>query len=261
MAAIQTECKQVLDERGARYGEFKAQWPVYSRLADAIEIVKLKKFYTPKMLKEGKPLEMVKNLLVLKAHRCLVDDNKDHTIDFVNYASFVAQFETKTIKLSDEIFSVNVAKLDLQSSSLDEIASAVNGFGLFNKDAREQLLSLIEVESKETDDAEPKNDSEPEKVDEPTDEDDEPADDDAEPKNDSEPEKTEDSKKSMAEQICAKIVEITQSQKNVALKLQLEGGYEKQVLFSPFDSETDIKAKVQKSDLKKATRASLVIVK
>lgn len=254
MAAIQTECKQVLDERGARYGEFKAQWPVYSRLADAIEIVKLKKFYTPKMLKEGKPLEMVKNLLVLKAHRCLVDDSKDHTIDFVNYASFVAQFETKTIKLSDEIFSVNVAKLDLQSSSLDEIASAVNGFGLFNKDAREQLLSLIEVESKETDDAEPKNDSEPEKVDEP-------ADDDAEPKNDSEPEKTEDSKKSMAEQICTKIAEITQSQKNVALKLQLEGGYEKQVLFSPYDSEADIKAKVQKSDLKKATRASLVVVK
>ena len=258
MAAIQTECKQVLDERGAKYGDFKAQWPVYSRLADAIEIVKLKKFYTPKMLKEGKPLEMVKNLLVLKAHRCLVDDNKDHTIDFVNYASFVAQFETKTIKLSDEIFSINVAKLDLQSSSLDEIASAVNGFGLFNKDAREQLLSLIEVESKETDDDEPENDSEPEKVDEPTD--DEPTDDD-EPENDSEPEKPEDTKKSMAEQICTKIAEITQSQKNVALKLQLEGGYEKQVLFSPFDSETDIKAKVQKSDLKKATRASLVVVK
>ena len=258
MAAIQTECKQVLDERGAKYGDFKAQWPVYSRLADAIEIVKLKKFYTPKMLKEGKPLEMVKNLLVLKAHRCLVDDNKDHTIDFVNYASFVAQFETKTIKLSDEIFSINVAKLDLQSSSLDEIASAVNGFGLFNKDAREQLLSLIEVESKETDDDEPENDSEPEKVDEPTD--DEPTDDD-EPENDSEPEKPEDTKKSMAEQICAKIVEITQFQKNVALKLQLEGGYEKQVLFSPYDSEADIKAKVQKSDLKKATRASLVVVK
>ena len=254
MAAIQTECKQVLNERGARYGDFKAQWPVYSRLADAIEIVKLKKFYTPKMLKEGKPLEMVKNLLVLKAHRCLVDDSKDHTIDFINYASFVAQFETKTIKLSDEIFSSNVAKLDLQSVSLDEIASAVNGFGLFNKDAREQLLSLIEVESKETDDGEP------EKVDEPTDND-EPTDDDDEPKNDSEPEKTEDSKKSMSEQICTKIVEITQSQKNVALKLQLEGGYEKQVLFSPFDSETDIKAKVQKSDLKKATRASLVVVK
>lgn len=77
----------VIAEREAEYGLFSESANVWRIVGEALEVKKMKKWYTSSLSSKNakSAAELVKSMLALKAQRSLVSDKEDSLIDFVNY--------------------------------------------------------------------------------------------------------------------------------------------------------------------------------
>lgn len=149
------EVQAILAERKEKYGEYAKNHKVFSILYRNIFIARTSKYSTPGVRTLVDNANIIKSLMAIKAQRSLIDpNNKDHFIDFINYATFMREI-VDTSKVDFEtgfIFNLSIDAYVKKTINIDDFVKRINEDGIILPQFRrngELLFSEIRVVEKE----------------------------------------------------------------------------------------------------------------